>query len=39
LSYVLSLLSIIALIWWIVDCGFLRGTEGPNTYGPDPIAD
>lgn len=22
---------------YLIDCGFLRGTAGPNDYGPDPI--
>jgi uncharacterized membrane protein YhaH (DUF805 family) len=26
-------------IWAFIKTGFLRGTEGPNQYGPDPIAD
>jgi uncharacterized membrane protein YhaH (DUF805 family) len=33
-------LSIIMLIWGIclfILLGFLRGTTGPNTYGPDPL--
>jgi uncharacterized membrane protein YhaH (DUF805 family) len=30
---------IIGAIWLLVECGFLRGTEGPNNYGPDPIAE
>ncbi len=30
---------IIGGIWLLVELGFLRGTEGPNKYGPDPIAD
>jgi uncharacterized membrane protein YhaH (DUF805 family) len=25
-------------IWMIVELGFLRGTAGPNQYGPDPSA-
>ena len=29
---------IIGGIWLLVELGFLRGTEGPNKYGPDPIA-
>jgi uncharacterized membrane protein YhaH (DUF805 family) len=29
---------IIGPIWALVECGFLRGTEGPNAYGPDPLA-
>jgi uncharacterized membrane protein YhaH (DUF805 family) len=33
----LFVLSFAGLIWAIVELGFLRGTEGPNRYGPDPI--
>jgi uncharacterized membrane protein YhaH (DUF805 family) len=29
---------IIGAIWFLVECGFLSGTEGMNDYGPDPIA-
>jgi uncharacterized membrane protein YhaH (DUF805 family) len=25
-------------IWALVELGFLRGTPGPNDYGPDPLA-
>jgi len=25
-------------IWALVELGFLRGTPGPNRYGPDPLA-
>ena len=25
------------LIWWFVELGCLRGTVGPNEYGPDPV--
>lgn len=24
-------------IWALVDLGFLKGTDGPNDYGPDPL--
>jgi uncharacterized membrane protein YhaH (DUF805 family) len=24
-------------IWGLVEIGFLRGTVGPNQYGPDPL--
>ena len=34
---VLSLLSFAISIWAIVVLGFLRGTRGPNRYGPDPL--
>jgi uncharacterized membrane protein YhaH (DUF805 family) len=29
---------IVGAIWYLVECGFLRGTEGANQYGPDPLA-
>ena len=29
---------IIGGIWYLIECGFLRGTPGPNDYGPDPLA-
>lgn len=38
LMTVLSVLSIIVGIWALVELGFLRGTEGPNEHGPDPVA-
>jgi len=38
LGYWLALLSLIIGIWFFVELGFLRGTTGPNGYGPDPLA-
>jgi uncharacterized membrane protein YhaH (DUF805 family) len=29
---------IIGHLWYLIECGFLRGTPGPNSYGPDPLA-
>ena len=29
---------IIGSIWFLVELGFLRGTDGPNRFGPDPLA-
>jgi uncharacterized membrane protein YhaH (DUF805 family) len=29
---------VIGGLWYLIECGFLRGTSGPNTYGPDPLA-
>src|SRR4029077_3787911 len=29
---------IIGGLWYLIECGFLRGTPGPNNYGPDPLA-
>jgi uncharacterized membrane protein YhaH (DUF805 family) len=36
-SLALSLVSLGISIWAIVVLGFLRGTRGPNRYGPDPL--
>jgi uncharacterized membrane protein YhaH (DUF805 family) len=24
-------------LWALIECGFLKGTEGPNRFGPDPL--
>jgi uncharacterized membrane protein YhaH (DUF805 family) len=29
---------IIGGLWYLIECGFLRGTPGSNNYGPDPLA-
>jgi len=34
----LGLVGFIISIWALVELGFLRGTVGPNQYGPDPLA-
>jgi uncharacterized membrane protein YhaH (DUF805 family) len=28
---------LIGAIWLTIELGFLRGTAGPNDYGPDPL--
>ena len=33
----ISLVPVIGWGWHLVECGFLRGTVGPNKYGPDPM--
>ena len=25
-------------LWYLIECGFLKGTTGPNKFGPDPLA-
>lgn len=32
----ISLIPVVGPIWTFVECGCLRGTEGPNQYGGDP---
>jgi uncharacterized membrane protein YhaH (DUF805 family) len=34
---IFSLASFAISIWAIVELGCLRGTDGPNAYGPDPL--
>lgn len=32
-----ALIPIIGQLWALVELGFIRGTKGPNRFGPDPI--
>ena len=36
-SFPLSLAGLVVAVWGLVELGFLRGTVGPNQYGPDPL--
>ncbi|TOI53139.1 DUF805 domain-containing protein [Vibrio parahaemolyticus] len=29
-------ISLICGLWILIECGFLKGTSGPNKYGPEP---
>ncbi len=33
----IGLVPIIGWIWSLVETGFLKGTEGPNRFGPSPV--
>jgi uncharacterized membrane protein YhaH (DUF805 family) len=33
----IGLIPILGAIWLLIDLGFLRGTSGPNRFGPDPL--
>ena len=33
----IALIPVIGGIWLLVELGFLKGTAGPNQYGPDPL--
>lgn len=37
LPVVLGLTALIAMGWLFIELGFLRGTQGPNQFGPDPL--
>jgi uncharacterized membrane protein YhaH (DUF805 family) len=34
----ISLVPLIGTIWVLIENGFLKGTEGQNRFGPDPLA-
>ena len=34
----ITLVPVIGSLWFLIECGFLRGTTGPNNYGPDPLS-
>jgi uncharacterized membrane protein YhaH (DUF805 family) len=34
----ITLVPVIGGLWYLIECGFLRGTIGPNAYGPDPLS-
>jgi uncharacterized membrane protein YhaH (DUF805 family) len=38
LSYIFMILILAVAIWYLIDLGILKGTTGPNPYGPDPLA-
>ena len=33
------LIPLLGPLWLLVELGFLRGTPGPNRFGPDPLGD
>jgi uncharacterized membrane protein YhaH (DUF805 family) len=33
------LIPIIGAIWLLIELGFLKGSEGENRFGPDPVAE
>jgi len=37
LDYLLNIIIFVVSIWFFVELGCLRGTVGPNQYGPDPL--
>jgi uncharacterized membrane protein YhaH (DUF805 family) len=34
---IVGLIALISSVWLFVEIGFLRGTQGPNRFGPDPL--
>ena len=36
-ALVLTLLGAAISIWAMIELGFLKGTQGPNRFGPDPL--
>ncbi len=34
----ITLVPVVGILWWLIEFGCLRGTVGPNRFGPDPVA-
>lgn len=34
----IAFVPVIGGLWYLIECGFLKGTSGPNQYGADPLA-
>lgn len=39
LGWIIAAISLVIGIWSLVELGVLRGTDGPNRHGPDPLAE
>ncbi|GGA46373.1 DUF805 domain-containing protein [Pelagibacterium lentulum] len=37
LGMIVTLASAVVGIWALIELGFLKGTKGPNAFGPDPL--
>jgi uncharacterized membrane protein YhaH (DUF805 family) len=37
IDWILNIALLIVGIWYVIELGILRGTIGPNQYGPDPL--
>ena len=33
----IGLVPVVGGLWYLIECGFLSGTAGPNKYGADPL--
>jgi uncharacterized membrane protein YhaH (DUF805 family) len=34
----IAVVPVVGGLWYLIECGFLRGTTGPNKFGADPLA-
>ncbi len=37
IDYIFSIAFVAVGIWYLIELGILKGTSGPNQYGPDPL--
>jgi uncharacterized membrane protein YhaH (DUF805 family) len=35
---IFSTAIVVIVIWFLIEVGFLKGTQGPNRFGPDPLS-
>jgi uncharacterized membrane protein YhaH (DUF805 family) len=33
----IAVVPVVGALWYLIECGFLKGTTGPNKFGPDPL--
>jgi len=33
----INFIPLVGGLWSLIECGFLKGTDGPNRFGPDPL--
>jgi len=33
----IAVVPVVGALWYLIECGFLKGTTGANRYGPDPL--
>ena len=34
----IAFVPVVGALWYLIECGFLKGTTGPNKFGSDPLA-
>lgn len=37
IGIIAGVVNLVVFVWFVIWLGFLKGTQGPNQYGPDPL--
>jgi uncharacterized membrane protein YhaH (DUF805 family) len=35
--FFIAFVPVLGWLWFLIECGFLKGTKGENRFGPDPL--